>query len=495
MKTASAALVSFLASYQPFIGADLYTITLFDGTVIRITSLDRSVTYTGSVSTNPDYGTQTYASLGQTGSGAPAIQRSTLSMAVGLQPSKLDLEIFDSGNTLVEGVPILLGIAQGKWVQAKVWIRRAFILPSDLPANWNTPVPTDLGGAGDGTLIWFSGFVGTITELGPLNCKMEVRDLLWYLNRPLPKNLFGPGCYHKLFDAGCGLHASDFTAGPNAVQAGSTATVVNTGLTQDSGIPAAPTSAPTMTSATTKYALPAVTYFAQVTYVTALGETLPSPEGSLACTPNKILTVDFPLSVSGASFYNVYVGTESGDEQKQNGDPIPIGTNWTMPTSGIYLGGVVPPANATNGYWSLGVITITYASGALSGQSVSAFVEASSPSGAVTLRVPLPQVPTTADSYTIIPGCDKQFTTCSGKFQPPAWVASKAYALSDVVKDSSGHSQVCITAGTSGPSGPSWNDSGGTTTDNTVIWADRGAVGNLVHFGGFPFTPTPEAGA
>ena len=438
MKTASAALISFLGSYQPFIGADLYTITLFDGTVTRLTSLDRNVTYTGANSLQPDFGTHIYLSLGQTGAGQPMIQRSALSMAVGLNPSKIDLEIFSAPGALIEGQAILTGIAQGKWVNANVFVRRAFILPGDVPANWNTPVPTNLGGAGDGTLLWFNGYVGKVSELGPLNAKMEVRDLLWYLNRPLPKNLFGPGCYHKLFDAGCTLSASSYTATGSPLT-GSTSTVVNTNLTNDQNVPSAPSSAPGMSSAVTKYALPAVTYYAQVTYVTALGETVPSPVGSLACVPNRLLTVSSPPSVTGSSFWNVYVGTELNDEQKQNGDPIPLSTaSWTMPTGGIYLGGIAPPNFPTNGYWSLGVLTVTYASGALSGQIVSAFIETSVWDGTktiLTLRVPLPQAPTTSDSFSVIPGCDKAFTTCQGKF------------------------------------------------------------GNLVHFSGFPFTPNPEAGA
>jgi hypothetical protein len=40
----------------------------------------------------------------------------------------------------------------------------------------------------------------------------------------------------------------------------------------------------------------------------------------------------------GTTHYNVYGGTESGGETLQNSSPIPIGTDWTMPTTGLVNG-------------------------------------------------------------------------------------------------------------------------------------------------------------
>jgi hypothetical protein len=56
----------------------------------------------------------------------------------------------------------------------------------------------------------------------------------------------------------------------------------------------------------------------------------------------------------------------------------------------------------------------------------------------------------------------------------PAWIASHPYAVNDLILDYFGHIQKCTTAGTAGASVPSWNSSGGTTTDGTVTWTDQG---------------------
>jgi hypothetical protein len=414
MLACSPALNSFLLSGAPYIGADLYVITLISGQVMYLTSLNRNVTYTGTISGNPDYGTNTYLSLGQSGSGAPMIQRSQVSKKVGLNSSKIDVEVFAVPGTLIMNQEILVTIALGYWSNAQVWVRRAFILPTDVPLSWNAPIPTNLGGSGDGTLVWFSGFVGKINELGPLNAKIEVRDLLWQLNRPLPRNLFGPGCYKTLYDAGCTVNKGAFTF-TGSVLSGSTTTSVEIAQTKDQGIPSAPVfGSNPLNKATTKYAIPAVTYYAQATYVTALGETIASAEWSIACAPDYLITMASPPSISGASYWNCYVGTETGDEQLQQAT-IPIGTSWTENTGGVALSGIGPPPLATNGFFSLGTFSITYGGGALNGQTYSSFIETSFWNGSsttVTLRVPLPQAPTTSDSYSVSAGCDKRSTTC-----------------------------------------------------------------------------------
>lgn len=91
------------------------------------------------------------------------------------------------------------------------------------------------------------------------------------------------------------------------------------------------------------------TYFVVITYVNAKGETLQSNEQSLLVNANNVLAVASPLAedmplVSGdaATGWNVYVGTASGNETKQNGAAINIGTNWQEPNTGL-IAGVVPP--------------------------------------------------------------------------------------------------------------------------------------------------------
>jgi uncharacterized phage protein (TIGR02218 family) len=67
-----------------------------------------------------------------------------------------------------------------------------------------------------------------------------------------------------------------------------------------------------------------------------------------------------------------------------------------------------------SGVFDMGVITFT--SGANNGisRTVKTYFQAN-PS-TVSIIVPLPSVPATGDNFTIYPGCDKQQSTCQGKF-------------------------------------------------------------------------------
>jgi hypothetical protein len=60
---------------------------------------------------------------------------------------------------------------------------------------------------------------------------------------------------------------------------------------------------------------------------------------------------------------------------------------------------------------------------------------------------------------------------------PGTWAASTSYSLNAVILDGASHVQQVITAGTSGASQPTFNDTGSTTTDGTVVWQDRGLPG------------------
>lgn len=56
---------------------------------------------------------------------------------------------------------------------------------------------------------------------------------------------------------------------------------------------------------------------------------------------------------------------------------------------------------------------------------------------------------------------------------PAAWVASTSYSLNDNAQATTydGYSRKCITAGTSGGTEPSWNNTiGGQTNDGSVVW-------------------------
>lgn len=92
--------------------------------------------------------------------------------------------------------------------------------------------------------------------------------------------------------------------------------------------------------------LAGATYYVRYTYANASGETLPSPEASLAVTANNLLVVASPAPASGAATWNVYVSTATGTETLQ-ASGIAIGTDWTLPVSGLVTGAALPASNTT----------------------------------------------------------------------------------------------------------------------------------------------------
>lgn len=131
--------------------------------------------------------------------------------------------------------------------------------------------------------------------------------------------------------------------------------------TCDQYVALSPPATPT-TGSTAGGAIGATTYFVKTTYVTGgapqtanIFETLPSAEKSQAVGANNVLTVTSPAANAQATGYNVYVSTTTGLEQLQNATPIPIGTGWTEPVTGLIAGASVPSSNTTGWEWVYGV--------------------------------------------------------------------------------------------------------------------------------------------
>jgi len=69
-----------------------------------------------------------------------------------------------------------------------------------------------------------------------------------------------------------------------------------------------------------------------------------------------------------------------------------------------------------------------------------------------------------------------KFTAWTGS-SPGSWLDDHTYALSATILDPAGHTQKVTTAGISGYALPTFNDSGSTTADGTVVWTDQGLNG------------------
>jgi len=99
-------------------------------------------------------------------------------------------------------------------------------------------------------------------------------------------------------------------------------------------------------------ALGAATNYVRITIVeTSMGETLASIETSLALAASQLLVVPAPSkpSTANAVGWNVYVGTASGTETKQNSSTLAFGTAWTEPTTGLIAGSALPAFNNSSG--------------------------------------------------------------------------------------------------------------------------------------------------
>jgi uncharacterized phage protein (TIGR02218 family) len=183
-------LVTWLQTATELRMADLYTITLVSGTVLRFTTWDTTLKVLGN----------TFLT------GPPNFARNAIEEKLGMDVSTIELTIEASATDLVNGIPILQAIAIGQFDGAAFKIERLFM---------------DSNSVQIGTVIRFSGFIGPVNELSRSYAKIDVEAGTKLLQMQLPAIILQPGCTNTLFDARCGLNKAAF-AEANAVQAGST---------------------------------------------------------------------------------------------------------------------------------------------------------------------------------------------------------------------------------------------------------------------------------
>lgn len=183
-------LITFLANNTEFRMADLYTITLTAGTVLRYTTWDSTLVVLGN----------TFLT------GPPNFERTAIEEKIGMDVSTIELTIKASTTDLINGVPILQAIGMGLFDGATFKIERLFM---------------DSNGVQIGKVIRFAGFIGPVDELGRSYGKISVEAGTKLLQMQLPAVVLQPGCTNTLFDARCGLVKASF-AEALTVQAGST---------------------------------------------------------------------------------------------------------------------------------------------------------------------------------------------------------------------------------------------------------------------------------
>jgi uncharacterized phage protein (TIGR02218 family) len=179
MKNISGGLLTYLQTNQRFTLADLYTITLVSGTVLRFTDFDTDLV-----------NTFTYSASG------PVFSRGQARITIGLEVDTLDLEIYPKTTDLVNGLPMLAAAAAGAFDGANLKLERAYISAA--------PVLV-------GVINLFSGSFADL-EIARAGMKCRINSDVAQFNINIPRNLYQANCLHTLYDADCGIVRATYGA-------------------------------------------------------------------------------------------------------------------------------------------------------------------------------------------------------------------------------------------------------------------------------------------
>lgn len=179
MKQANQELIDLLHGDDEFLMADLFTITLSSGRVLRHTNADMPVTWQG----------QTFDAQ------SLIIKRGSTRVACGLDVDSNELEIAADPSAKLEGLSWSESALGGTLDGARVKIERAFF------REWGTPV---------GTVIVFSGRVSDVSGSRSV-VKVSVKSDIELLNVSSPRNIYQAGCMRTLYDGGCKVNRDRFT--------------------------------------------------------------------------------------------------------------------------------------------------------------------------------------------------------------------------------------------------------------------------------------------
>lgn len=201
MKTADANLPALLATDQ-FRMADLYTITLKSGTIMRLTAADISLIVGGFIF-------------------APAvIKRTRTRMVLGITVDTMTITISPGDGLTVMGNPLLQAVHSGAFDGATVLVERLFM------AEWGNTATA-------GKVHIFEGNV-SLPKVDGSKAVIRVKSMTEALNIQMPRNMFLPSCGRALYDNGCGLSKAAF-ATSGIVVGGSTKTAISASLAPAAG--------------------------------------------------------------------------------------------------------------------------------------------------------------------------------------------------------------------------------------------------------------------
>lgn len=181
-----------------FAMCDLYTITLVNGEVVRLTTADKDIVS----------GENTFLSSG------PLIERSSVSWRLGVEVDTLDMTIYPHVEMgLVNAAPIEPGdpvpvideLVDKPWLEA---VRNGYLDGATIQLDKAFLQTWD-----DATAESVPMFVGRVGEIESDRTKIvvKVNSLLEILSTEIPRQLFSPGCCLTLYDSDCGIDRSTWT--------------------------------------------------------------------------------------------------------------------------------------------------------------------------------------------------------------------------------------------------------------------------------------------
>jgi len=211
MRKANASLAAFLATGRTSIMADLFTITLSDGTVLTWTSHDKDLVI----------GPYTYSALG------PIIDRSKWGIKNVIDVPEMEVIIMSNGSDMPDGSNIKLLAHNGFFDYSTFLLSRVF-----MPVEGDTSL---------GTVDLFMGNTAEVT-IDDISITLSVKGANHQLAQYMPRNTYNIGCTHSLYDTGCAPNPGQPNGGPsraantytNTVGAGSSTSQIFWGSTAPS---------------------------------------------------------------------------------------------------------------------------------------------------------------------------------------------------------------------------------------------------------------------
>ena len=193
MKPFSDALGALFDTNQ-FVSGDLYSFALPAGGSAYVTSADTNLAWEG----------QTYLS------GAPRLDRSSISQKTGLQVSSVKIVVYPTSSDTIGGLTWLSALRRGYFDGATVTIARAFA------PNWTQPIT--------GTILMLSGRVADAT-FGRSKASIEVNSWTELLSNTMPRTYYQSGCNNTLGDARCGFNVAGSALGGTITYAASASNI------------------------------------------------------------------------------------------------------------------------------------------------------------------------------------------------------------------------------------------------------------------------------